>query len=40
MPLLRLPGWHAFLARLDARLTGAELPDWDTVFGAVAPAYG
>ncbi len=34
------PGWHAFLARLDARLAGSELPDWDTVFGAVAPAYG
>ena len=33
------PGWHAFLARLDARLNGTSVPDWETVFGAVAEAY-
>ena len=33
------PGWHAFLARLDARLSGTSLPDWETVFGAVVEAY-
>jgi uncharacterized protein YndB with AHSA1/START domain len=33
------PGWHAYLARLATSLEGDAVPDWLTVFEAVAPAY-
>lgn len=33
------PGWHAFLARLAAELEGSSVPEWQTVFEQVAPAY-
>ena len=33
------PGWHTFMVRLAAALDGEVVPDWRTVFEAVAPAY-
>jgi uncharacterized protein YndB with AHSA1/START domain len=33
------PGWHAYLARLDAVLAGNEPPSWMDVFGEVAHRY-
>ena len=33
------PGWHAFLARLTAQITGEDAPDWLTIFEDVAPLY-
>ena len=33
------PGWHAYMARLDASLQGIDLPDWMAVFEQVAPSY-
>lgn len=35
-----IPGWHAYLDRLDARLGGDEIPDWSQRFGALRPLYG
>jgi len=33
-------GWHWYLDRLDAVLTGAEVPaDWDAFYAAVGPGY-
>lgn len=32
-------GWHAFLDRLDALLTGGALPDWDERFQALRAGY-
>lgn len=34
-----IPGTHAFFDRLDAHLAGAEPPDWQERYAAVAPAY-
>lgn len=33
------PGWHAFLDRLTAAITGTPLPDWDTRSSEVAAHY-
>ena len=33
------PGWHAFTARLAARLEGEAVPDWLTIFEQVSPRY-
>lgn len=33
------PGWHAFMARLDAMLAGQPLPDFMDVVGSVASSY-
>ncbi|MGY1811473.1 SRPBCC domain-containing protein [Blastococcus sp. SYSU D00820] len=36
-----LGGWHWYLDRLDAELTGATGPgDWDTFWAATGPTYG
>lgn len=33
------PGWHAFLDRFDAFVTGAAVPTWDERFEVVAARY-
>jgi hypothetical protein len=33
------PGWHAFLDRFDAYLSGAAVPTWDERWEVVAPLY-
>jgi uncharacterized protein YndB with AHSA1/START domain len=33
------PGWHAFLDRFDALVTGQELPTWDERYEVVGPLY-
>jgi uncharacterized protein YndB with AHSA1/START domain len=33
------PGWHAFLDRFDAFVTGASVPTWDERFEVVAARY-
>ena len=33
------PGWHAFLDRFDAHLSGAAVPTWDERWEVVAPLY-
>jgi uncharacterized protein YndB with AHSA1/START domain len=33
------PGWHAFLDRLEAQLTGEQLPDWGIRYGKVRGNY-
>lgn len=33
------PGWHAYLARLDAKLASQPIPDWMDVFQQVAGSY-
>ncbi|RZT83814.1 uncharacterized protein YndB with AHSA1/START domain [Pseudonocardia sediminis] len=33
------PGWHWYLDRFGASLAGAEFPDWDDYYPALAPRY-
>ena len=33
------PGWHAYLDRIDAYVTGQDVPTWDERFEVVGPLY-
>lgn len=33
------PGWHAFLDRIDAHVTGEDIPSWDERIEVVGPLY-
>ena len=33
------PGWHAFLDRFDAHVTGQAIPTWDERYEVVGPLY-
>lgn len=33
------PGWHAFLDRLHAQVTGDAMPSWDDRIAEVGPLY-
>ncbi len=35
-----IPGWHAYLDRLEAHLDDREIPDWQQRFGELHPLYG
>lgn len=34
-----IPGWHAYLDRLDALLGGTAVPDWSARYGELRPLY-
>ena len=33
------PGWHAYMDRIDAYVTGQDVPTWDERFAVVGPLY-